>query len=164
MVAPDTSVVQSRIFRLSNQGPEPMIKLISATAMALVLAAPTQAEQFMLMFYENEAEVAAQRDNAERTGPYWEAWNAYVNELYGSGVVLRGDPLKPASTATTVRLEGGKRLVQNGPAAATEELLGGYVVIEVPDLEAALTWAERSPAATFGAVEVRPVVNLPTTR
>lgn len=143
-----------------------MNKLISAAAMAMVLlsAAPTQAAQYMMMFYENEAEIAPQRDNPERTGSYWEAWNAYVNELYKSGIVLRGDPLKPAATAVTVRLGDGKRLVKDGPMAETKEQLGGYVVVEVPDLETALSWAERCPAASHGAVEVRAVVSLQTQR
>lgn len=141
-----------------------MIKLIFATAMALWLAAPAQAEQYMLMFYENEAEVAHQRANPDHTGPYWEAWNAYIGALYPSGIVVSGDAIAPPSAATTVRLEGGNRVEQNGPVAATKEQLGGYVVIEVPDLETALSWAERSPAATYGAVEVRPLMHLPTER
>lgn len=120
--------------------------------------------QYMLMFYENEAEIASQRDNAEHTGPYWDAWNAYVNTLYTSGIVKSGDALQPPAAATTVRIEGGNRRVQDGPVAATKEQLGGYVVIEVPDLDAALSWAARCPAATYGAVEVRPVQHLPTTR
>ncbi|WP_426130469.1 YciI family protein [Pararhizobium sp. PWRC1-1] len=120
--------------------------------------------QYMQMFYENEAEIAAQRDQAERAGPYWDAWNAYVNALYKSGVVLKGDPLMPPAAATTVRLEGGNRLVQDGPVAATKEQLGGYVVIEVPDLDAALSWAALSPSASHGATEVRPVQHLPTQR
>ena len=99
--------------------------------------------QYMLMFYENEAEIAAQRDNAERTGPYWDAWNAYMGALYPTGIVVRGDALLPHSAATTVRLEGGNRLVQDGPVAATKEQLAGYVVIEVPDLDAALAWLNR---------------------
>jgi hypothetical protein len=120
--------------------------------------------QYMMMFFENEAEVAAERDNAERSGPYWDAWNAYVNALYTSGIVLKGDALQPPATATTVRLEGGRRLVQDGPVAATKEQLGGYVVIEAPDLDAALSWAARCPAASRGAVEVRPLLHLPTER
>lgn len=164
MAAPAASVLQSRMVRLGNQGRLRMIKLIFATAISLFLAAPTQAAQYMLMFYENEAEVASQRDNAERTGPYWDAWNVYVNALYKSGIVLRGDPLQPPAAATTVRLEGGKRLVQDGPVSAAKEQLGGYVVIEVPDLETALSWAARSPAASNGAAEVRPVQHLPTQR
>lgn len=95
MAAPAASVLQSWMVRLGNQGRLRMIKLIFATAISLFLAAPTQAAQYMLMFYENEAEVASQRDNAERTGPYWDAWNVYVNALYKSGIVLRGDPLQP---------------------------------------------------------------------
>ena len=120
--------------------------------------------QYMMMFYEREAEVAARRDGADHTGPYWDAWNAYMGALYPSGIVLRGDALMPTAAATTVRLEGGKRLVQDGPVAATKEQLGGYVVIEVPDLDTALSWAARCPAATYGAVEVRPVRHLPTER
>lgn len=115
---------------------------------------------YMMMFYENEAKVAAQRDIADRTGPYWDAWNAYMGALYPSDVVVGGDALLPPSAATSVRLEGGKRLVQDGPVAATKEQLAGYVVIEVPDLDAALSWAARCPAATYGAVEVRPVLDL----
>lgn len=117
--------------------------------------------QYMLMFYENDAEVADQRDHAERAGPYWGAWNAYIGALYEAGVVLRGDGLQPPAAATTVRLEGGNRLVQDGPVAATKEQLAGYVVIEVPDLDAALSWAARSPSASNGATEVRPVLPPP---
>ena len=116
--------------------------------------------QYMLLFYENETKVAAQRDRAERDGPYWDAWNAYMGALYPSGIVVRGDALLPAAAATSVRLEDGKRMVQDGPVAATKEQLAGYVVIEVPDLDTALSWAARCPAATYGAVEVRPVLDL----
>lgn len=144
MAALAASVLQSRMIRL-NQRKGPKM-------------------QYMLMFYENEAEVAAQRDSADRTGPYWGAWNAYIGALYPTGIVLRGDALLPPAMATTVRLEGGNRLVQDGPVAATKEQLGGYVVIEVPDLDTALSWAARCPAATYGAVEVRPVLNLSTER
>lgn len=120
--------------------------------------------QYMMMFFENEAEIAAQRDNSNHSGPYWDSWNAYVNALYSSGIVVKGDALQPPAAATTVRLEGGKRLVQDGPVAATKEQLGGYVVIEVADLDVALSWAARCPAASHGAVEVRPVLHLPTER
>lgn len=117
--------------------------------------------QYMLMFYENDAEIAAQRDQAERTGPYWGAWNAYIGALYEAGVMIKGDGLMPPSTATTVRIQSGNRLVQDGPVATTKEQLAGYVVVEVPDLDAALSWAARCPAASHGAVEVRPVLSGP---
>jgi len=135
-----------------------MIKLIFATAMALWLAAPARAEQYMLMFYENEAQVAPQRDTAERAGPYWDAWNAYIGALYQAGVVVQGNGLLPAATATTVRLDGGNRLDQDGPVAANKEQMSGYVVIEVPDRDTALSWAARSPASSQGATEIRPVL------
>ena len=120
--------------------------------------------QYMMMFFENEAEIAAQRDASNHSGPYWDAWNAYINTLYTAGIVLRGDALQPPAAATTVRLDGGKRLVQDGPVAATKEQLGGYVVIDVADLDTALSWAARCPAASQGAVEVRPVLYMPTQR
>jgi hypothetical protein len=116
--------------------------------------------KYMMMFYENEAMVAAERDTADRSGPYWDAWNAYMGALYPAGIVVGGEALLPAAAATSVRLDGGKRLVQDGPVAATKEQLAGYVVIDVPDLDAALSWAARCPAATYGAVEVRPVLDL----
>lgn len=116
--------------------------------------------QYMLMFYENDAEIAAQRDQADRTGPYWGAWNAYIGALYEAGLVIKGDALLPPSTATTVRVQSGNRLVQDGPVASTKEQLAGYVVIEVPDLDVALSWAARCPAASHGAVEVRPVLSM----
>jgi len=115
---------------------------------------------YMLMFYETEAEFA-KIDDAEQAEGYWGAWNAYIGALYASGVVIKGDGLMPPSTATTVRLRDGNRLVQDGPVAVTKEQLAGYVVIEVPDLDAALSWAARSPAASNGATEVRPVLPPP---
>jgi hypothetical protein len=88
--------------------------------------------KYMMMFYENEAKVAAQRDQAERAGPYWDAWNAYMGALYPTGIVVGGDALLPPSAATSVRLEDGKRLVQDGPVAATKEQLAGYVAALQP--------------------------------
>lgn len=117
--------------------------------------------QYMLMFHENEDMIAAERDRADRSGPYWGAWNAYIGALYEAGVVIKGDALMPPSTATTVRVQSGNRLVQDGPVAATKEQLAGYVVIEATDLDAALAWAARCPAASHGAVEVRPVLSAP---
>ena len=65
---------------------------------------------------------------------------------------------RSCNTATTVRIRDGKRLVQDGPFADTKEQLGGYFVIEVPDLDAALEWAARAPSAACASVEVRPVL------
>ena len=69
-----------------------------------------------------------------------------------------GKGLEPPSTATTVRFRGGERTVQDGPYADTKEQLGGFFIIDVPDLDTALEWAARCPAITGGAVEVRPAM------
>jgi hypothetical protein len=68
-----------------------------------------------------------------------------------------GERLRPSNTATTVRIANGKTKVVNGPYAETKEQLGGYYMIEAADLDAAISWAARCPAASHGAVEVRPV-------
>jgi len=113
--------------------------------------------RYMLMFHEPDA-VFARRDQPEEAPAYWGAWRAYVDEIMAAGIVQGGNGLHPPATATTLRLADGRRLVQDGPVAATKEQLGGYFVIDVPDLDAALAWAEKSPAAAAGAVEIRPVL------
>ncbi len=75
-----------------------------------------------------------------------------------AGVVVYGAGLMPPGTATTVRVSGGERQVQDGPFADSKEMLGGIFVIDVPDLDTALEWAARSPAASAGCVEVRPLL------
>jgi hypothetical protein len=116
--------------------------------------------QYMMMFYETETEFA-KRDSATEAGAYWGAWNAYVGAINEAGIVVKGDGLLPPSAATTVRLANGERLVQDGPVAATKEQLGGYFVIEVPDLDTALAWAARSPNLVAGSTELRPVLPPP---
>ena len=84
-------------------------------------------------------------------------YRQYSQDLAKAGVLRAGSELKPTSAATTVRLRGGKRQVTDGPFAETKEQLGGYYVIEVPDLESALDWAARCPSARDGSIEVRPL-------
>ena len=85
------------------------------------------------------------------------AYTAYCEAMVDAGVMKGGNRLRPTSATTTVRAEGGKTQVLDGPYAETKEQLGGYYLIDVPDLDAALKWAERCPGATHGAVEVRPI-------
>jgi hypothetical protein len=114
--------------------------------------------QYTILIYENPADFAARADGAKQDA-YWAAWGAYAAALNQAGVFVSGAGLTPPHAATTVRLTGDKRHVHDGPYADTKEQLGGFFVIEVPDLDAALDWAARCPAAPTGAVEVRP--NLP---
>jgi hypothetical protein len=116
--------------------------------------------QYMLSFFETSAEVARRDDPAEAAA-YWGAWHAYVGAISQSGAMVSGNGLQPPRTATRVSMRDGRRLVQDGPVADAKEHLGGYFIIEVPDLSAALEWAARSPNAGAGHTEVRPVLPPP---
>jgi hypothetical protein len=112
--------------------------------------------QFMVMTFESAGDVAS------REGPsaakYWQGWSAYTTALREAGVLVGGAALKSKDHATCVRIAAGKLAVQDGPYADTKEQLGGYYILEVADLDAALSWAARCPAAINGAVEVRPLL------
>jgi len=110
---------------------------------------------FTILVYESPSELAARNDPA-RKDAYWGAYRAYTQALREAGVMTGGAALQPAPQATSVRLRDGKRHVQDGPYADTKEQLGGYYVVEVPDIDRALEWAVRCPAAATGTVEVRP--------
>jgi len=111
--------------------------------------------QFALLIFESSEAFAAR--NANENDPYLGAWRAYYKALVEAGVYVGGNPLQSPETGTTVRLKDGKRLVQDGPFADTKEQLGGFTILELPSLDAALEWAARCPAAAIGAVEIRPV-------
>jgi len=111
--------------------------------------------QFAMLIYESPEAFAAR--NSDGSDPYTGAWRGYYKALVEAGVYVGGDPLQPPETATTVRLKDGKRRVQDGPFADTKEQLGGFTILELPSLDAALDWAARCPAASIGAVEVRPL-------
>jgi hypothetical protein len=113
--------------------------------------------QYMIAFYETEAQFKERTDPA-KSQAYWGAWGAYIKALYETGKVVSGAGLQPPATATTVRVRKGERLVQDGPYADTKEQLAGFFVMDLPDLDAALGWAARSPAASAASVEVRPVL------
>lgn len=112
--------------------------------------------QYMIMNYVQPRDAAERgRDEVDPDGP---AWGAYTQALVAAGIMRGGNALTSSVTATTVRVRDGRRDVQDGPYAETKEHLGGYYIIDVPNLDAALEWAARNPAASLGAVEVRPVL------
>ncbi len=113
---------------------------------------------YALLFYLSPDEFAARTDPKKREA-FWGSFVPYMKALRDAGVVVGGAGLEPPEAATTVRLRDGKRLVQDGPFAGTKEQLGGFFIINVPNLDAALDWAARYPAGAGGGVEVRP--NLP---
>jgi len=112
--------------------------------------------RYAILVYEKEADFSA-RTNPDGRERYWAAWRAYSQALTAAGIHRNGAALQSGGTGTTVRMNGNARQVQDGPYADTKEQLGGFILIDVPDLDAALDWAARCPAASYGAVEVRPV-------
>ncbi len=112
---------------------------------------------YLLMLNESEADFAM-RLHPEQSATYWGGWNAFIGAMAQAGVIVKGDGLQGPHTATTLRVRDGRRLVQDGPFVDTKEQLGGYFVIDVPDLDAALAWAAQAPCAATGSVEVRPVL------
>lgn len=111
--------------------------------------------KYLLLIYGNEAAMLAATQ--EQSGQMHAAYGAYAEAMKKAGVVVGGERLRPTSDATSVRVAKGKTEVLNGPYAETKEQLGGYFMIDVPDLDAALSWAARCPGASRGTIEVRPV-------
>jgi hypothetical protein len=111
--------------------------------------------QYLLMIYRDEASMLSA--SKEKVGQTMAAYTAYTEAMKKAGVYIGGNRLQPTATATTVRSPEGKTSVLDGPYAETKEQLGGYYLIDAPDLDAALSWAARCPGAGQGAIEVRPV-------
>lgn len=110
---------------------------------------------YLLLIYGEEPGQAPSQDEIDQVmGEYW----AFEKAVADAGVKVGGAALQPSQTATTVRVKDGERVVTDGPFAETREVLGGYYLLDVPDLDAALEWAARCPGSNYGSVEVRPVM------
>lgn len=116
--------------------------------------------QYTLMFYMSPLEFSARTDPAKKAA-FWGAFMPYMQAVKDAGIFKGGAGLELPDTGTTLRTQNGKRSVQDGPYADTKEQLGGFFIIEVPDLDAALDWAARYPAGPQGVVEVRPNISAP---
>lgn len=115
--------------------------------------------QYMLLIY-SDPNAGPAAESPEAYAEFGE-WMTYTQELRDTGVLVSGDPLEPVATATTVKVRDGERLLIDGPFAETKEHLGGYYIVEVPDLDAALGWAAKMPSIAYSSVEVRPVMEIP---
>lgn len=112
--------------------------------------------QYMLLIYGDESRrTTASKADREQM---FAAYGAYTEALKKAGAMKHGDPLQSSSTASTVRVNDGKTKVLNGPYAESKEQLAGYYLIDVKDLDAALSWAAKCPGAQYGTMEVRPVM------
>jgi len=112
--------------------------------------------RYMLLIYSDENAL----DEAERADCYRES-TELAHELDATGCYLAAGPLQPTSSAASVRVRDGRSFVTSGPFAETREQLGGYFLIEAPDIEEAQRIAARIPMARKGTVEVRPVIEIP---
>jgi len=110
--------------------------------------------EYLLMLYADEAGWKNMTKAQQEQG--YAAYMAYTEALKKAGVYKGSNRLAPCATATTLRLTNGKSQVLNGPFSESKEQLGGYYLIDVADLDAALSWAARCPGAGHGIIEVRP--------
>jgi hypothetical protein len=112
--------------------------------------------KYMLLIYMKEDQMPP----AEREPCYKESTQV-ANDLAAAGQFITASPLQSITTATSVRIRENRRMVTDGPFAETREALGGFYMIDVPDLDAAIAVASRLPPAKKGTVEIRPIVELP---
>ena len=112
--------------------------------------------KYMLLLASNPTDEPAPDDEA--FGPYMGEWMAYSQALVEAGAMVAGEALQGTETASTVRVRDGKRIVTDGPFIESKEVIGGYYVIDVANLDEALDWAAKIPNAHFGTIEVRPVM------
>jgi hypothetical protein len=111
--------------------------------------------QVMLLIHSDEAVWGGM--SGERQAQLMGAYRAYSEALMAAGVMAGGQRLAPSAQAVSIRLEGGAPLVLDGPYAETREQLGGFYLLEVPDMDAAAQWAAKCPALEHGGIELRPV-------
>ena len=111
--------------------------------------------QYLLMLYADESGWGRMTPAEQQQG--YAAYMAYTEALKKAGVYVGSNRLRPISSATTVKNTNGKQQVLDGPFVDSKEQLGGYYLIEAPDLDAAIAWAARCPGSGHGTIEVRPV-------
>ena len=111
--------------------------------------------RYMVLIQGDEAYES--RMTKEELGKLMAEFGAHRKAMVEAGVFKSGEPLMPSRTATTIRIRDGKRITTDGPFAETKEQLGGYYVLECDNIDEALTYAAKIPAAEHGSVEVRPV-------
>jgi hypothetical protein len=111
--------------------------------------------KYMLLLYWDQSKEP--ESTAEEQQDATQPWFALLKEMQAAGVLIANNGLAPVTTATTVRVRDGKTLITDGPFAETHEQLGGFFVLQCQDLDEAIRWAQKVPAAQDGSVEVRPL-------
>ena len=143
---PGTILMIENVWRRCRSGHAPFDLLLEADIQM----------KYMLLIYMDEKAL----NDAERQHCYEES-TQLAHDLKANGQFVSTSPLQPVSTATTVKIREGKRLVTDGPFAEAREQLGGYYMVDVKDLDVAISIAARIPGARVGTVEIRPVIEIP---
>jgi hypothetical protein len=112
--------------------------------------------KYLMLIYDNEAQFAAA--DPKEVQQVMGAYAAFTNEVKEKKVYVTGEALQPTSTATTVRVRGGKMATTDGPFAETKEQLGGFYLLDCKNLDEAIEYAAKIPGASMGSVEIRPIV------
>jgi hypothetical protein len=116
--------------------------------------------QYLILIYDEEtANPSPEPPDAAVSAEILGQYNAYTEMLKSTGAFVAGEALRPVTTATTIRERDGQSIVTDGPFAETKEGLGGFYLIQAPDLDAAIALAAQCPGARYGSIEVRPVVD-----
>lgn len=115
--------------------------------------------RYAVLIYTDEVEDA--KRSPEEQGEEFQGYMAFNQEAKASGAFLAGEALQPATTATTVRVQGGQTATTDGPFAETKEQFGGFYLLECKDLDEAIAYAAKIPAAKNGSIEVRPIMEIP---
>ncbi len=115
--------------------------------------------RYMLLIYTDESRFGTMSETEQQSD--MQGWFTYDGEIKAAGATKLGDALQPTATATSVRDGGGTPLVTDGPFAETKEQLGGYYLLDVADVDEAIKWAHKCPAAKYGTVELRPIMEFP---
>ena len=113
---------------------------------------------YLCSLYEDESQRSGR--TPEEAGQTLARYLAFTEAAREAGIFVAGEGLQPTSTATTVRVRDGERLIVDGPFAETKEQLGGYYLIECADLDAAIAIAADVPGAVKGSIEIRPIRSL----
>ncbi len=115
--------------------------------------------RYALLIYADETHW--QTRGPEEREQIFQEYMAFTAAIQKSGHHLAGEPLQPKATARTVRVRDGKTVATDGPYAETKEQLGGFYIVEARDLDEAISLAARVPGARWGAIEVRPLLEIP---
>jgi hypothetical protein len=114
--------------------------------------------KYILLIYSKETDWTGL--SQKEKGEMYQQYTSFTDSIKKSGHYIAGDGLEPTATATTVRVRNGKPVTTDGPFAETREQLGGYYMVEAKDLDEAADIATRIPGASYGSVEVRPVMQM----